>query len=431
MKPVQNILSSLKTSKLFRDSFWSIFGNGIGSFLLLLAGIAIARYLGRDVYGEYGVVKTNMFYLAGFSTFGLGLTSTRFIAKYLGRDDSNIRNIIDVATRVSLGFSTLLAFILVVFAKPLAIFLNEPGMVVPFRFLSFIIIIRSLGTTGNGILAGLGRFKNIGINSIISGTLMLASCVPLTYYYGLSGSFISLALSQVCNTALNYIIIIKQRRLYPKSQNSSIGRELVVFSFPVAMQEISYSVCNWAGILALTKLSTLGEVGIYSASAQWNAIILFIPGLLNNVVLSHLSKTESANRHQQKLRMLLMVFFVCTLIPFLIVYFFAPFIASFYGNEFGGMVSVIRLLTFATIPICCSDVFKSELLASGHPWMLFSVRCVKDVVFVLLVVLLLNSLSASNIGGADIYAYANLGISILFFFSLFVCYQLTKKQIKK
>ena len=87
---VNGLVAKLKQSKLFKDSFWAIFGNGLGTALLLIAGIIIARYLGKDVYGEYGVVKTNMFYIAGFSTFGLGLTSTRFIAKYLGEDRTQI-----------------------------------------------------------------------------------------------------------------------------------------------------------------------------------------------------------------------------------------------------------------------------------------------------------------------------------------------------
>ena len=42
-------------SKLFRDSFWAVFGNGIGNALMLLSGIIIARLLGKDLYGEYGI----------------------------------------------------------------------------------------------------------------------------------------------------------------------------------------------------------------------------------------------------------------------------------------------------------------------------------------------------------------------------------------
>ena len=63
------ITHRLRNSQLFKDSFWAVFGNGLGNFLLLMAGILIARLLGKDVYGEYGMVKTTMFHMAAFSTF--------------------------------------------------------------------------------------------------------------------------------------------------------------------------------------------------------------------------------------------------------------------------------------------------------------------------------------------------------------------------
>ena len=37
----------------------------------MLAGIVIANFLGVDAYGEFGIVKTTMLYIAGFATLGL------------------------------------------------------------------------------------------------------------------------------------------------------------------------------------------------------------------------------------------------------------------------------------------------------------------------------------------------------------------------
>ena len=80
MQRINIIKERILQSKLLKDSFWALIGNGVGDFLLLVSGILIARFLGRDLYGEYGVVKTNMFYMAGFSTFGLVYSSTRYIS---------------------------------------------------------------------------------------------------------------------------------------------------------------------------------------------------------------------------------------------------------------------------------------------------------------------------------------------------------------
>ncbi|MDE7396306.1 MAG: oligosaccharide flippase family protein [Muribaculum sp.] len=423
-----NFSHKLKRSALFKDSFWAVFGNGFGTFLLLIAGVLIARFLGKDLYGEYGVVKTNMFYLAGFSTFGLGLTSTRFISKYQNEDKTQIIGIIDTATRITLCFSSFIAILLCIFAEPLADYIDEPNMKEPFRVLSGIIVIKSLGTTSVGILAGLHKFRAIAINALASGFFMLTLCVPLTLSYGLRGAFIALAVSQVINTTLNYVEIYREKGKLPIYYKAYNTWKLVSFSFPVAMQEISYSVCNWVGLLALTKLSSIGEVGIYTATAQWNAVILFIPGLLNNVVLSHLSRRSDAITQKHKVRRMLMVYCICTIIPFVLVYIFSGAIASFYGSQFAGIVPVLKVLTLTTIPICCSDVFKSEFLAMGRPWLLFSIRCCRDILLMIVLIVLLTIVK--SIGGAMIFAVTNLIVSILFFLTLAISYLLALKREK-
>ena len=52
----------LKSSDLFKDSFWALAGSALGKGLSLLAGIAVARFLGKEVYGEYGTIRTCLLY---------------------------------------------------------------------------------------------------------------------------------------------------------------------------------------------------------------------------------------------------------------------------------------------------------------------------------------------------------------------------------
>lgn len=210
-----NLFHRLKDSKLFKDSFWAIFGNGFGSALLLFAGILIARFLGKDLYGEYGVVKTNMFYMAGFSTFGLVYSSTRYIAKYLSSDKTRIIGIIRNATKIAFLFSLLIALVLAAFAGYLEEFLETPGIANIFRALSVIIVFKALASTGTGILAGLGEFSVIARNNVISGATMLVLCVPLTYFAGLYGALFALAVSQFVNAAVNYWHIYKTGKKLP------------------------------------------------------------------------------------------------------------------------------------------------------------------------------------------------------------------------
>ena len=46
---LNEVKKKLIQSKLAKDSFWAVFGNGFGNALLLLAGIIIARLFGMDL----------------------------------------------------------------------------------------------------------------------------------------------------------------------------------------------------------------------------------------------------------------------------------------------------------------------------------------------------------------------------------------------
>ncbi len=426
------IINSLKSNRLAKDSFWAVFGNGLGYGLLLLAGIVIARLLGRDVYGEYGLVKTTMIYIAGFATLGLGISSTKYIANALHADWTHVRSLARAAVSITLAFSAMLATALAIASAPLAAYLNEPGLTGAFRTLSVIIVFKALNTTQNGVLAGFGDFREIAKNSVISGALMLAACVPLTFFFGLTGAFISLATSQGCNALLNYLSIKKRVTTLADQEHSSHKWELIAFSFPIALQEFNYTICNWGGIMLLTKLSSVGQVGIYSATMQWNGIITFIPGLLSNVILSHLSGTAGDEKaHTHTLRTMLGVNFLATAIPLAAIYLLAGWIATFYGDTFTEMKGVMQVMTTATVFTACASVLYSELLSRGHNWLLLSVRIVQDIVILGTAGLLLwQGEDTNGMSGAMDYAVGYVTGSVAYFIILLGALRLTDGKRK-
>lgn len=426
-------LSALKyklmRSRLFKDSFWAVFGNGLGNALLLLAGIIIARLLGKDVYGEYGVVKTTMLYIAGFATFGLGITSTKFVAQYMTEDRNHIESIVRASLQITIIFSGLIAVALLLFASSLAEFLDEPGMTYAFRILGLIVVCRSMTTTEAGILAGFGAFKDLAKNNVMAGIYMLITATLLTYFYGLTGAFIALLTSQALNMVLNYFSIRTECKTISNKGNTSYFKELISFSFPIALQESSYTICNWGGIMILTKLSTLGEVGMYSAAAQWNAIIAFVPGLLYNVVLSHLSSAnDDVEKHYKTVNLMLKANLICTLIPLIVVCVSSKWIASFYGKSFEGLASLICLYSLITIPDCCAQVFKSEFISLGRNWFMFFLRAIKDAVLLVMAYILLKNVA--SIHGATLYVLATMSATILYFMLLSIFYLKHYKEQK-
>jgi len=410
-------------SKLFKDSFWAVFGNGIGDGLMLLAGILIARILGKDVYGEYGMVKSTMFYIASFATFGLGFTSTKYIAQYISEQSQYIKCIVRDSITITLVFSGLIALLLVSFAHPLANFVEEPSLKIAFQALAGVVMFRAITRTQIGILSGFKQFQLIARNSVISGIFLLLICIPFSYYAGLKGSLLALFFSQLFNSIINYVSIKTIIKGVHNQVLKDFKKELINFSFPVALQESSYTLCHWTGIMLLTRYSSVGELGLYTAAAQWNAIITMVPGLLSNVFLSYLSSTvNDYSNHKKTVMRMLSINFVCTLLPFGAVYILAGFIASFYGPSFVDLPNVLRVLTFATIFDVCANVFKSEFMALGKTWTLFAVRCFRDVMLVVGVFVVLNIRGAE--GGALSYGFVMVSVSVFFLIACVTIYRI-------
>lgn len=410
-KSLLDIKKRILNSKLFKDSFWAVFGNGLGNFLLLIAGIIIARLLGKDLYGEYGMVKTTMFHIASFSTLGLGFTSTKYIADSISNSPNNLRRIIKTSLETTFGFSFSLCVLLFVFADDLANYINEPQSASAFRALGVIVVLRAINTISAGILAGYKSFKTVGINSVISGGILLVFSSVLTYSYGLVGSFIALSLSQFVNAFLNFIAVVSQYKIAEKQlEEDTVSKEMLLFTIPVAIQEFTYMLATWGGTMILTKYASLGEVGLWSAASQWYTIILFVPNLLLNVILSYLSGlSKDKTSHSKMLKKMLAINFVCSFIPFIIVYVLAGYISEFYGSTFVGLQEVIRVVTISTVLSCLSNVFHSSLLSEGRNWLLLAFRVFRDLfMLITLWIVLRTGVNHASLVYSWIYVVANV-----------------------
>ncbi|MBD5215765.1 MAG: oligosaccharide flippase family protein [Bacteroidales bacterium] len=422
-----DLRKKLNKSSFFKDSFWAVCGNGIGYALLLVSGIIIAHLLGKSEYGEYGLVKTTMFFIASFASFGLNYTSTKFIASSLKTRPEHVNNYIKTAISITIISSIILSLILEIFAPYIAKFLDEPSLTLPLRLLGVLIIVRSLTYTLIAILAGFGDFKKIAISNVTSGVTMLILSIPFTYYCGLAGALGCLIISQLVLLLINGFFVERHQKKLINQIRIPVLKEIISVSYPVALHEAAYSIFHWLGVMLITKMATLGQLGIYSAASQWNAIILFIPNILVNVIVSNLSKhIDNTTAHHKIIKLSLLSNLGCTVIPFIIILFINKFIASLYGPTFVGLAPVINVMIFATIFICCSNVFYSEFIANGKTMIVFIARVLRDSLLLLLAYILIKNHSIDS--AALQYAIATVIASAIHFLFLGICYLKYQKQ---
>ena len=380
---ITEIIDKIKHNAIAKDSSWAVVGSAMGRALSMIAGIVIARLLGAEVYGEYGMVKSTLAYVATFSTFGLGYTSTKYIAQCKSDNPSLIGRIIASSTNITIATSSIMAIILLLFADKIA---SNANIVPALRYTALIIIFNAVNTTQQGLLAGFKDFRTIAVNNTIVGVITFLLATILTYRFGLDGAIASLFIAMVIQCILNQLAV---RRIYRKiAGNASKGtiadrrpltKELLVFSLPIALQECVYAVTCWLRLFILARLAGYDELGLYTAADQWFVMILFVPSMLRNVILSHLSSSaDDKQTHSRTFSVMLKINIVATIVPAAVIALGSPIICDIYGQSFNGFTAVLLIAVVTSIFGCIANIYTQEFISRGRNWTIFWAYIIRD-----------------------------------------------------
>ena len=377
MKIISNIISKIRDNRIMQDSSWAVIGSAVSKCAAMVVGIIIARLLGVEAFGEYGMVKSTLFYIAVFSTFGLGSTSTRYMAQCEQQDYNSISSIIRNSISITLITSSVMAILLFTCAQFIT---DEPHLISILRYTALIVIFNAINTTQLGLLSGLKLFRVIAINNAISGFATFILGIALTYYLNLIGAVMSLFATTLLQCILNqyalrkYLAKIRTTSTSNNDDNSIASiKSLFKFSLPIALQECAYASASWIRIMMITTFAGYNELGLYTATNQCHLIIIFIPGVLRNVILSHLSSTlKDDSHHKQAFTTMLKINLVSTLLPALAIAVFAPIIEQIYGDSFVGLTPVIVVAAISSIFESICDIYVQEFISRGRNWIILA-----------------------------------------------------------
>ncbi len=401
MSYYQSLKLRIGQNELIKDSFWALLGNFFGKGLSFAAGIYVARFLGKEVFGEYGMIRNTVVSISIFSTFGLGYTVTKFVADLRESKDRNVIQIVNNTNKITWISSGILTLLLIIFADQVALLgLKAAHLSNTLRIVALWVLFNALTTSQIGVLAGLGKFKLMAKWNALIGVITFLSIVALTYYYNLNGALIGLLITQIANWLIYNYLIKKELDFFINvnaSNESYDASKLITFSIPVAMQEISYSLLSWLTSFIFLSYSSYSEFGIFNAGLQVSVMILFIPGILRNVFLSHLSVTlNEVESYKKVLRTTIKINLISTLLPVIFILLFLNPIQQMYGPNYANIKLVIILLSINTIPMSVINVYSQSFLSKGKNWILFWIKLIKDLLVIIVFILfVLSKLNAS------------------------------------
>lgn len=408
---VRALAPSSTGRRLLESTFWSAVAESLSRGLLLLALVFVARYLGAEQYGAFGIIRSTINVLATLGGMGLGLTANRYVAEYRSRDRVHAGRIIGSSYILAVGAGLFVGLIVLAGAETLAVdILRAPQLRQGLNIAAALLLLGSVQGAQIGILQGLGAFRRIAISSAVQGIAALTALVTGARYFGLEGALLGLLAYNLAGMAIFFASIRAELRLQQiEVDYGSFRATLPIFwkfSLPVMLAGVAVAPVKWLAETMLVTRIGFTELGFFHASLTIATMLIAGVSTLNAPLISLAASragTESTTRTTYV--NLYGTYYVFLAIALPLVMF--PRIASLaFGAEFATnqFYSVVVLLLLYVALMTYYNGILRLLAIDGSMWFGFITNLFEGAALIVGFLLLLEH-GALGLGIAYVFSY--------------------------
>jgi O-antigen/teichoic acid export membrane protein len=359
-----------------------MFWNGLAAMcaqgLPLLGMLIAARILGREPFGQLGIVYQTIMTLQVFAVLGLGMTATTFIARWLPGEPDRVPRIMALCYGFTALTGGLFALGFVVGADSIAVdVLAAPALAEQLRLGGVLAFLAALTAVQSGMLLGFKAFRDMALVNFLGGVASATLLATGAHVAGVGGALYGLGIALGLQALLNYLLNrramarhgLRMRWSLPRAELPLLWR----FSLPSVLTMALWSLGSWiASALLVRQPGGLAEMGLLAAANQWFSALMFVPGVLTQVLLPTYSERLAGDRPTEAgnlaLRSALIITLCIAPVAGLLVA-LSSWIAALYGPEFatGGAVFAVTFLAAATT--APYGALTNYLVARQRMWM--------------------------------------------------------------
>jgi O-antigen/teichoic acid export membrane protein len=367
--------------RIAKGTFWSLIGAVGSKALTLVSSIVIARILGKEGYGEVGMVQSTIGLFGVFAGFGLGTASTKYIAEYRTKDPEKAGRILNLTLVVSLISGGIMAIVCLAMSPWLAEnTLNRSDLASLLGASALLLFISTLGGVLFSALSGFESFRAIARINIWQGAVSPLVAIPCVWFYGVQGAIASFTINAAIGLILCTIALRAECKSYriPQTFDTSFLSERYTiwkFSLPAMFAALMVGPAYWiCSIILVNQKNGYSEMGIFTVVNQWFMHLLLLPSIIGQVIFPILSESIGANdiNYSNKILMLSIKLNAALILPIVfILCFLSPFIMQLYGKSFSEewLTLIIGLLTAGLLAI--QTPIGNIIAASGRMWVGF------------------------------------------------------------
>ena len=343
----------------------------------------LARFLGKEGFGELGILQSTIGSLGVLAGFGLGITATKHVAEFKSKDPSKAGRIMALSSltaMISGGFISLILLILAPWLATTALAAEQLSGVL--QIAAGLVFLNALNGSQTGALSGLEAFKAIAILNAMAGIYGFLFIVTGAYLRGLHGAVLGMLITIALSLILNHIALQRTASKHDMPLTyAGCGKEwkvLGTFSLPSMLSSLVVSPANWAcAALLVNQANGYAEMGIFNAANQWHMAILFFPSIVSSTALPIMASYQAENQqfpYVKTLKWSLFANLAAALVLAIPVILLSPFIMASYGETFRSGWDTLALLVFSTVIVSSLGAIGQAITAIGKMWWAFALN---------------------------------------------------------
>ena len=291
----ENMPSTNLRSRLQHGISWNIVSAIFTQGSVFLTNVFVANLLGKEVFGEFGMIQSTLLTMSGIAQVATGMTATKYVAEFRSTNKEKAGRILGLCSAFTFITACIACLLLLVGAPWLATTtLKAPHLSRGLMIASGFVLFSVINGYQTGALAGLEGYRALARAGVIQGGVHLAVCTLSAWYFGLDGVLGGLTFSAF------FRWYIHKRALHLESCKHSIAiiytnfwlerKILFGFALPAAISGFTSMPALWLANSFLVRQSEgFAQIGLYSAANTFRTIVMFLPILLNSVGMSLLN----------------------------------------------------------------------------------------------------------------------------------------------
>ena len=409
----------------FRNGIsWNVAGAILNNGANFLTNIAIANLLGREIFGQYGMIQSTLTTFVGIAQAAGGITATKYVAEFRSSDKERAGRVLGLcaATTVATG---LVSTLLILLCAPwlAGTTLKASFLARPLQIAAAVVFFTVTNAYQMGALAGLESYREWAIANGLQGPIQLGICSFSAWRWGLQGAVAGL----LATSAVRWLILHMALRREANRQGISLRYSglwqeraiLLGFALPAAISSLSTAPAIWLGNTFLVRLTGgYSQLALFSAAVNLKNVVIFLPMLLNNVGMSLLNNQRGEN-NRSRYRTVFWTNLVLTgtsaIAGAALIGIFGAHLLRLFGKTFPEGQGILAVLLCAAVIEAIAMAFYQVIQSEEKMWFsLLAVVLPRDIALVLLAYRLTPAYGAVGLGFAHLIAWLFCSVVVFF-----------------